>query len=131
MTLDEFKTIYPAHTQVSHRSKKSWPTAEEKFKQLNKAGDGKLTLKEFLVRKKNKEDAESAFKAADKGNKGYLTLDEFKTIYPPRHHGHPGHHKDKDNNGGEAPAEKPAGTPADNPAGTPGDKPADKPADSK
>ena len=66
--------------------KKARPTAEEKFKQLNKAGDGKLTLEEFTVGKKGKgkDKAEAAFKTADKDNKGYLTLEEFKTIYPPR-----------------------------------------------
>ena len=49
---------------------------------MNKAGDGKLTLKEYVAgKKKTKEAAETAFKAADKDNKGYLTLDEFKTIY--------------------------------------------------
>ena len=63
-------------------AKKTRPTAEEAFKKWNKAGDGKLTLPEYLVHKRNnKEKAEAAFKAADKDSKGYLTLDEFKTIY--------------------------------------------------
>ena len=82
LTLDEFKTIYPP----PHKAL----TAEEKFKKLNTAGDGKLTLKEYLVGKKTKDAAEEAFGAADKDKKGYLTLDEFKTIYP-RHHKHRKH----------------------------------------
>ena len=60
--------------------KKTRMTAEEKFKALNKSGDGHLTLEEFLGKKTVAK--EKAFKAADVGNKGYLTLDEFKTIYP-------------------------------------------------
>ena len=67
--------------------KKARPTAEEKFKQLNKAGDGKLTLEEFMAGRKSKaakDKAEATFKTADKDNKGYLTLEEFKTIYPPK-----------------------------------------------
>jgi hypothetical protein len=65
-------------------------TAEEKFKELNKAGDGKLTLAEYLAphantKEETKKSYERAFKKADKGNKGYLTLAEFKSI-PPKHH---------------------------------------------
>jgi Ca2+-binding EF-hand superfamily protein len=74
-----------AYAQEKEKSNKSKMTAEEKFQKLNKAGDGKLTLKEYLVRKKDKDAAKQAFDAADKDKKGYLTLDEFKTIYPPRH----------------------------------------------
>ena len=78
LTLDEFKTIYPPRHKAL--------TAEKKFKKLNKADDGKLTLEEYVAgKKKTKAAAEEAFKGADKGSKGYLTLDEFKTIYPPPH----------------------------------------------
>jgi hypothetical protein len=66
-------------------AKKAKPTAEEKFKELNKAGDGHLTLDEYTAIVKStkaKANAEKTFKTADKDNKGYLTLDEFKTIYP-------------------------------------------------
>ena len=38
-----------AYSQEKEKAKKHWPSAEEKFKQLNTAGDGKLTLKEFLT----------------------------------------------------------------------------------
>jgi hypothetical protein len=65
--------------------RKARATAEEKFKQLNKAGDGKLTLAEYTAGKRGKaakEKAEADFKSADKDSKGYLTLEEFKTIYP-------------------------------------------------
>jgi Ca2+-binding EF-hand superfamily protein len=103
LTLDEFKSVRTI----------------EAFLKLNKAGDGKLTLSEFLARKKKgKEAAEKAFKAADKDSKGYLTLDEFKTIYPPRHH-HRGH---KHHDGDKTPEQTPAQTP---------EKPADKTPEAK
>ncbi len=109
-----------AYAQDTQKPKKQRPTAEEKFKQLNKADDGKLTLSEFLEAKKKRAEAaekavkkaEDAFKAADKDNKGYLTLDEFKAIYDhPHHRGHT-HHRHHD--GDKAP-DKPADkTPASN-----------------
>ncbi len=118
-----------AYSQEKEKAKKHWPSAEEKFKQLNTAGDGKLTLKEFLTGHEwgkhegkhegtEKSGAQTAhsehgdrgesfaikeFKSADKGNKGYLTLAEFKTIYPPRHHGHRHHHD------GDAPSQTASG----------------------
>ena len=104
-----------AYAQDTQKPKKHRPTAEEKFKQLNKAGDGKLTLKEFLYRKTNKDEAESAFKAADKGDKGYLTLDEFKTIYDHPHRHHRGHGNQDAQQAPEKPADK---TPNKTPPGT-------------
>ncbi len=98
-----------AYAQEKEKSNKSKATAEEKFQKLNKAGDGKLTLKEYLAgKKKNKKAAEEAFGAADKDKKGYLTLDEFKTIYP-RHHKHRKHGGDRvPEKSPELPAEKAA-----------------------
>ncbi len=116
-----------AYAQDTQKPKKQRPTAEEKYKQLNKAGDGKLTLSEFLEAKKKRAEAaekavktaEEAFTAADKDNTGYLTLDQFKAIYDhPHHRGHTHHRHHKNHNGDKAP-EKTA------------DKPADKTPDSK
>ncbi len=80
---------------------------------MNKAGDGKLTLSEFLEAKKKRAEAaekavktaEEAFKAADKDNKGYLTLDEFKAIYDhPHHRGHTHHRHHKSRQRRDKPA---------------------------
>jgi arylsulfatase A-like enzyme len=48
---------------------------EERFKQYDKNGDGKLTPAEFPL---------SSFKQADKNNDGVLTLDEVKAYYSGR-----------------------------------------------
>ncbi len=55
------------------------PTAEERFKKLDKDGDGKLTMEEYKGKKTGEkaEAAEKDFKARDKDNDGFLTLDEF------------------------------------------------------
>jgi Ca2+-binding EF-hand superfamily protein len=45
---------------------------EERFKQYDKNGDGKLTPAEFPL---------SSFKQADKNNDGVLTLDEVKAYF--------------------------------------------------
>ncbi len=53
---------------------------EEQFKKLDKDGDSKLTLEEFVGKKKDeaKTKAEEIFKKKDKDSDGKLTLEEFK-----------------------------------------------------
>ncbi len=53
---------------------------EEVFKKLDKDGDGKLSMSEFVGKKQGDKltAAEATFKAKDKDSDGYLTLDEFK-----------------------------------------------------
>ena len=80
---------------------------EKAFQQLNKAGDGKLTLARVLGQKEEgQEAAEAAFKAADKANKGYLTLDEFKTIYGQPHRQHRGKGTEDGQQAPDKPADK-------------------------
>lgn len=54
---------------------------DETFKKLDKDGDGKLSMAEFVGKKKDDKlaAAEAKFKAQDKDNDGFLTLDEYKT----------------------------------------------------
>jgi len=56
-------------------------TPEEAFKKLDKNGDGKLSLTEFVGRTKGArmEKREFVFKAKDANNDGFLTLEEFTT----------------------------------------------------
>jgi len=55
-------------------------TPEEVFKHQDKDSNGKISLDEFVGKKKDekKTKAEAAFKAKDKDNDGSLSLDEFK-----------------------------------------------------
>ena len=116
-------SVGAAYAQDTQKPKKQRPTAEEKYKQLNKAGDGKLTLSEFLEAKKKRAEAaekavqkaKEAFKAADKDNKGYLTLDQFKAIYDHPHHGGHAHHRRHKNHNGDTAPEKTTDKPADTP----------------
>jgi Ca2+-binding EF-hand superfamily protein len=66
-----------AATQAADAPKKD---PEEVFKKLDKDGDGKLTLAEFVGKKEGDKltAAEAQFKAKDKDSDGFLTLDEFK-----------------------------------------------------
>ena len=56
------------------------PTPEERFKRLDKDGDGKLTFAEFKGRQADEEKAKKAFDAKDKNKDGFLDLEEFKTM---------------------------------------------------
>jgi Ca2+-binding EF-hand superfamily protein len=53
---------------------------EEVFKKLDKDGDGKVSLAEFVGKKTGEKatTAETMFKAKDADSDGFLTLDEFK-----------------------------------------------------
>ena len=53
---------------------------EARFAKLDKNGDKKLSLAEYLGKKQAEQSAkkEKRFKALDKDNDGFLTLDEFK-----------------------------------------------------
>jgi len=59
---------------------KKKPTIEERFKKMDKDGNGKLTREEFVGKKKDeaKEKAEKRFDRADKDKDGSLTLEELK-----------------------------------------------------
>ena len=86
--------------------KKAVPPAEQVFKQMNKAGDGHLTMDEFTDGKpaKEKKKFEKIFKLLDTDENGYLTLAQFKKYYN-RLHGikeaKAKDSKDKDNNNDE------------------------------
>ena len=56
-------------------------TPEQVFAKRDKNGDGKLTLQEFIGRRKGAKAAMAAkvFAIKDKNGDGVLTLDEFKT----------------------------------------------------
>ena len=56
------------------------PDPEEVFKKRDKDGDGKLSLEEFLGKRKDEDKvkAEKVFKRKDKDSDGFLTLEEFK-----------------------------------------------------
>jgi len=54
------------------------PTPEERFKKLDKDGDGKLTFAEFKGKQTDEEKAKKAFDAKDANKDGSLTLEEFK-----------------------------------------------------
>ena len=56
------------------------PDLEEVFKKRDKDGDGKVSLEEFVGKRKDeaKEKAEKQFKRKDKDSDGFLTLEEFK-----------------------------------------------------
>lgn len=75
-------TAGTAWAQEQKKSDKPKATPEERFKKLDKDGDGFLSCDEFLaqVAKKPelKEKFEQSFKSKDKDNDGKLTLDEFK-----------------------------------------------------
>ena len=78
----------PATTPTAPAAPEATPAKPKRdpadvFKKLNKAGDGKLTLEEFLASKHAQNDPEKAkakFKKADKDGKGYLTVEEFSTL---------------------------------------------------
>lgn len=54
------------------------PTPEERFKRLDKNGDGKLSLAEFQGKQTDAEKVKKAFEARDKDKDGFLSLEEFK-----------------------------------------------------
>jgi Ca2+-binding EF-hand superfamily protein len=56
-------------------------TPEARFAKLDKNGDKKLSLEEFLGKRTTDQSAkrEKSFKALDKDHDGFLTLDEFKS----------------------------------------------------
>lgn len=71
-------TTTPAAPETTPAKPKHDPA--EVFKKLNKAGDGKLTLEEFLASKHAQQDPDKAkaqFKKLDKDGKGFVTLEEF------------------------------------------------------
>jgi hypothetical protein len=75
-------TAGTAWAQEQKKSEKPRATPEERFKKLDKDGDGFVTLDEFLAQAAKKpelkEKLEKAFKAMDKDSDGKLTLDEYK-----------------------------------------------------
>ena len=56
------------------------PTPEQRFERLDKNGDKKLSVEEFVGKRKDeaKEKAEKAFARKDKNKDKSLTLEEFK-----------------------------------------------------
>lgn len=61
--------------------KKDKPKPEDVFKKMDKDGNGKLSLEEFVGKKtdEKKTKAEEAFKKMDKDSDGSVSLDEFTT----------------------------------------------------
>jgi hypothetical protein len=61
------------------QDKKDKPKPEDQFKKMDKDGNGKLSLDEFVGKKKDekKTKAEEAFKKMDKDNDSSLSLEEF------------------------------------------------------
>ena len=57
------------------------PAPEERFKQLDKDADGKLSLEEFTSKRTGEkaETAKKQFTKLDKDKDGALSLEEFKT----------------------------------------------------
>ncbi len=65
--------------KVAKADKKPKKSAEERFKALDKDGDGKLSKEEFVGKKEGeqKEKAEKLFSKKDKDGDGSLSLEEF------------------------------------------------------
>ena len=66
--------------QAAQPKAKPKASIEQKFKALDKDGDGKVSKKEFVGLKEGEalQKAEAAFKRLDKNHDGQLTLQEFK-----------------------------------------------------
>jgi hypothetical protein len=67
--------------QAENKQAKKGPSAEQKFKKLDKDGDGQVTLKEFVGLNEGEAKAtrERQFQKMDKNHDGVVTLDEFKS----------------------------------------------------
>jgi hypothetical protein len=62
--------------------KKAAPSPEERFKKMDKNGDGNLDASELRGKKDDDATAEKRFKAMDKNGDGKVTLEEFSA--PPK-----------------------------------------------
>ena len=65
------------------KKKAAPPNAEERFKALDKDGNGMLSLSEFLEGKSDSSAAKAAFRNADTDNDNSLTLEEFSSLPQP------------------------------------------------
>jgi Ca2+-binding EF-hand superfamily protein len=64
------------------KSERDAPDAEAKFKMLDKNGDSKLSLEEFVAGRRSdqsEQQAKEIFKQADIDKDGFLSLAEYKT----------------------------------------------------
>ena len=66
----------PAKPAADAKPEKPKMTPEERFKKLDKDGDGKLSIDEFRGKKEASE-AEEAFKKLDANGDGAISLEEF------------------------------------------------------
>ena len=67
---------------AQEEDKKKGPNPEQRFKQLDKNGDGSLTKEEFIgnAKEDKAKGAERRFAAADKNSDGKVTLEEYKAM---------------------------------------------------